>query len=48
MFCIDLWGLSINPPYLMYNSIEQEIPVLSILMFQGPYRTQIERGFFWH
>jgi hypothetical protein len=48
MFYIDLWGFSINPPYFGYNSAEQEIPVLCILMFQGPSRTQIGRGYLWH
>jgi hypothetical protein len=24
MFCNDLWGFSINPPYFGYNSVEQE------------------------
>jgi hypothetical protein len=46
MFCIDLWGFFINPPYLGYNSAKWETPVLCILTFQGPSRTQIDRGFF--
>jgi hypothetical protein len=47
MFCIDSWGFFINSPYFGYNnSIEQEIPVLCILTFQGPSGTQIDRGFF--
>jgi hypothetical protein len=44
MFCIDLWGFSIDPPYFGYNSAEREIPVLCILTFQGPFGTQIEQG----
>jgi hypothetical protein len=48
MFCIDLWGFSIDPPYFGYNFVEHEIPVLCIFTFQGPSRTQIERGFLWH
>jgi hypothetical protein len=47
MFCIDLWGFSIDPPYLGYNSAEQEAHVLHIFTFQGPSGTQIEQGFFW-
>jgi hypothetical protein len=46
MFCIDLRGFSINPPYFGYNSAEQEIPILCILTFQGLSETQIDRGFF--
>jgi hypothetical protein len=45
MFCIDLWDFYIDPPYFGYNSAEQENPILSILMFQGPYRTQFDFGF---
>jgi hypothetical protein len=45
MFCIDLWGLSIDSPYFPYNSAEQENPILRILTFQGSFRTQIDRGF---
>jgi hypothetical protein len=45
MFCIDLWGFSIDPPYFGYNSAEQEISILCILTFHGPSGTQIERGF---
>jgi hypothetical protein len=45
MFCTDLWGFSIDPPYFGYNSAGQENPVLCILMFQGPSQTQI--GIFW-
>jgi hypothetical protein len=41
-------GLSINPPYFGYNSAEQEIHVMCILTFQGPFGTQIERGFLCH
>jgi hypothetical protein len=43
MFCIDLWGFSIDSPYFGYNSVEREKPVLHILMFQGPCGTQIDR-----
>jgi hypothetical protein len=46
MFYIDLWGFSIDPPYFGYNSTEQETSILCILMFQGPFRNQIDRGFF--
>jgi hypothetical protein len=46
MFCIDLWGFSIDPPYFDYNSVGQENPVLYILMFQEPSRTQFDLGFF--
>jgi hypothetical protein len=45
MFCIDLWGFSIDPPYFGYNSTEQKNPILRILTFQGPSGTQIDRGF---
>jgi hypothetical protein len=45
MFCIDLWGFSIYPPYFGYNFIEQKILVLCILMFWGSSRIQIERSF---
>jgi hypothetical protein len=27
MFCIDLWGFFIDPPYFGYNSAEHETPV---------------------
>jgi hypothetical protein len=47
MFFIDLWGFSIDLPYFGYNSAEQETPILCILTFQGPSRTQIDRAFFW-
>jgi hypothetical protein len=46
MFCIDLWGFSINQPYFGYNSAEHETPVLRIFTFQGPFKTQTKRGFF--
>jgi hypothetical protein len=46
MFCINLWGFSIDLPYFGYNFAEQGIPVLCILKFQGPSRTQIDRAFF--
>jgi hypothetical protein len=42
MFCIDLWGFSIDPSYFGYNSAEQENHVLCILMFQGSSRTQFD------
>jgi hypothetical protein len=32
-FCIDLWGFSIDFPYLGYNSVEQETPVFHIFTF---------------
>jgi hypothetical protein len=47
MFCIDLWGFSIDPPYLGYNTADHETPVLYILTFHGSSKTQIERGFCW-
>jgi hypothetical protein len=47
MFFIDLWGFSLIPFIFVYNSAEQENPVLCILTFQGPSRIQIDRGFFW-
>jgi hypothetical protein len=28
MFCIDIWGFSIDPPYFGYNSAEQETLVV--------------------
>jgi hypothetical protein len=46
MFCIDLWGFSIDPPYFGFNSTKQETHVLHIFMFQVPSRTQTEQGFF--
>jgi len=46
MFCIDLWGFSVDPLSLVYNSAEQENPVLCIFKFQGPYGTQMDLGFF--
>jgi hypothetical protein len=46
MFYIDLWGFSIDPPYFGYNSAKQENPVLRILAFQEPFRTQIDLRFF--
>jgi hypothetical protein len=33
MFCIALWGFSIDPPYFGYNSAAQENLVLRILTF---------------
>jgi hypothetical protein len=47
MFCIDLLGFSIDPPYFGYNSAEQETLILCILTFQEPSGTQIDRGFLW-
>ena len=47
MFCIDLWGFTNDSLYLVYNSAEQENPVLCIFKFQGPYGTQMDLGFFW-
>jgi hypothetical protein len=46
MFCIYLWGFSIDPLYFGYNSVEQENLVLCILMFQGPSRPHFDLGFF--
>jgi hypothetical protein len=43
-----LRGFSIDPPYLVYKSIEHETPVLRIFNFQRPSGTQTELGFFWH
>ena len=45
MFYIDLWGFTNDPLYLVYNSAEQEFPVLCIFHFQRPIRSQIELGF---
>ena len=45
MFYIDLWGFTNDPLYLVYNSAEQENPVLCIFHFQRPIRSQIELGF---
>jgi hypothetical protein len=33
MFLFDLWGFSIDPPYLGYNSAKLEAPVLCIFKF---------------
>jgi hypothetical protein len=33
MFYNVLWGVSIDPPYFGYNSVEQENPVLRIFAF---------------
>jgi hypothetical protein len=46
MFCINLWGFSIDPLLLVYNSAEHETPVLCIFKFQVPYGTQTERKLF--
>jgi hypothetical protein len=43
-----LCGFSIGPLYFDYNSAEQENPILRILTFQGPSRTQIDLGFLEH
>jgi hypothetical protein len=45
MICNDLWGFSIDTPYLGYNSAEQENPVLCIFTFREPSRTQIAWDF---
>jgi hypothetical protein len=45
LFCIDLWGFSIDPPYFGYNSAGQENPVLHILMFHGPSGTKFDLRF---
>jgi hypothetical protein len=42
MFCINLWGFFIDPPYFGYNSAEQEIHVLCILTLQGPFGLYID------
>jgi hypothetical protein len=46
MFYNVLWGFSMNPLSLVYNSAEQETPVSGIFTLQGPYRTQFGLGFF--
>jgi hypothetical protein len=40
MFFIDLRGFSIDPIYLVYNSVEQETPILRISKFQRASGTQ--------
>jgi hypothetical protein len=45
MICNDLWGFSMYPPYFGYNSTEQETPILCILTFEEPSRTQIDLDF---
>jgi hypothetical protein len=35
-------GISIDRPYFGYNSVEQENPVICILTFQEPSRTQMD------
>jgi hypothetical protein len=45
MFCIDLWGFSIDLPYFCYNSSKQKNSVLHILTFQKPSGTQIDQDF---
>ena len=42
----DLGDFPRSPPYFGYNSAGSENPVLCILLFQGPIRPQIDRGFF--
>ena len=42
----DLGDFPRSPPYFGYNSAGPENPVLCIFSFQGPIRTQIDRGFF--
>ena len=42
----DLGDFPRSPPYFGYNSVGSENPVLCIFTFQGPIRTQIDRGFF--
>ena len=41
----DLGDFPRSPPYFGYNSAGSENPVLCIFTFQGPIRTQIDRGF---
>jgi hypothetical protein len=45
MFCIDM-EVSIDLPYFGYNFAGQENPVFRILMFRGPFQTQIDPRFF--
>jgi hypothetical protein len=45
MFYIDLWGFFIDPLYFSNKSAGQEIHVLCILTFQGPFQTQIDLEF---
>jgi hypothetical protein len=45
IFCIDLWGFSIDPPYFGYNSAGQKNLFLCILSFQEPSQTQVDMGF---
>jgi hypothetical protein len=45
MIYIDLWRFTDDPLYLVYNSAEEEFPVLCIFHFQIPIRSQIELGF---
>ena len=46
MYLDDFGDFPKDPPYFGYNSAGQENPVLCIFSFQGPIRTQIDRGFF--
>jgi hypothetical protein len=46
-FALILWGFSIDPLLLLYNSTEQETTVLSIFKFQAPSGTQTDLGLFW-
>ena len=44
---LDVFGdFPKSPLYFGYNSVGQETPVLCIISFQGPIRTQIDGGFF--
>ena len=46
MFLDDFGDFPKSLIYFGYNSAGQETPVLCIFSFQGPIRTQIDRGFF--
>jgi hypothetical protein len=46
IFCIDLWGFSIGPPYFGYNSTGHENHILCILMFYEHSQTKFDSGFF--
>jgi hypothetical protein len=45
MFCTDLWGFSIDPPYFGYNSAEREIPVLCIWCFRNIRKLKFTEAF---
>jgi hypothetical protein len=47
MICI-LWGFFINPPYLGYNSAEQETRVLCIFLVLGTFWNSNRARIFWH